>query len=174
MSLRSGKSVEARRVGTSLVAAFHKANPPLIWRFDLARNHSFTLVLRKSGDQWILGLAPGENEFHPVACFASHAEAEEAFVTVEKILATSPYAWVRTTLKFFGFVAGGGGVCALLFLLCLWGLEVIRGLETTHTTNQAFIDGSPISPSQPPKSAAAPVAKPGIPLPADEYLKPPP
>jgi hypothetical protein len=174
MRFRSEKSIKARRAGTSLVAAFHKANPPLIWRFDLARNHSFTLLMQKEKDQWVLGLAPSENEFHAIARFTSHADAKEAFVAVEKILARRAYAWIGTMLKVFSIVLAAVFICALLFLGILWGAELMRGIKTAPAVNQTFLNGVQLPTQSPNGPAPAPAIKPGVPLPADEYLRPPP
>ena len=133
------KAVEARKVGTSLVATFHRATPPLIWRFDLERNHSFTLTLQGEEGEWELGIASPRGEFHPVARFASREEAEESFNLVGDIMAAEPKPWWSAFIKGIGpgpFARAGPlgrrGVSAS------WsGADVLSNIGTARLTTAA-------------------------------------
>src|ERR1700722_15946366 len=105
MSLDSRHPVEARRIGNAVVAAFHKANPPLVWRFDLERNHSFSLALQGAEGDWQLGLTSSEKEFQAIAHFAERTDAERAFTETEKILAQGKSLWATVAMKILGVIA---------------------------------------------------------------------
>ena len=160
MGLISKKAVEAKRVGTSLVAAFHKANPPLVWRFDLERNHSFSLALQGTAGDWQLGLTTPTGEFQTVARFAERADAELAFTETEKVLAQGKPTATGILLKLFGVVA-------LIFV----GIIVFGYItEQNLLVKQHTVKSTAIVPAMP---TAKPVVKPGVPLPADDFLVPP-
>src|ERR1700733_6265128 len=86
MLLNTKKAVQAKLVGNTLVAVFRTSNPNLIWKFDLERNHSFTLALQGEEGDLELGVTSSKGEFYPIARFASQEDAEEAFTAVQKIL----------------------------------------------------------------------------------------
>ena len=78
------KKTEAKCNGSMLTVGFHAANPPLIWRFDLERNHSFTLALQGEDGDWELGVTSPKGDFYPVVHFAAREDAEEAFAGSKK------------------------------------------------------------------------------------------
>src|ERR1700722_5446352 len=119
MAFLSKKSVDAKRVGASLVAAFHKANPPLVWRFDLERNHSFSLALQGREGDWQLGLNSPSNDVQVVARFASRPDAEQAFAETEKILAQGKSLWTSAAMRILGVIA-----LLLMILLLIYGVLV--------------------------------------------------
>jgi len=100
--------------GSTLTASFNAANPPLIWRFDLERNHSFTLALHGENSEWELGVTSPKGEFYPIVHFAAREDAEEAFTRVECALSRRrmPLGFmVRVLLGFLvGVLAITGGV----------------------------------------------------------------
>jgi hypothetical protein len=166
MLLTSKKSVEAKCVGASLVAAFHNAEPPLVWRFDLRQNHSFTLALQGEDGAWVLGLAFPNGDFHTVARFATREDAGKAFAVIEKILAKNKHVWLDYLLKFFGVVFL---IAALVFAGMVVRNLILRSSENPATAgNAAPAASSYVSPNRPPE------IKSGVPLPADEFLRPPP
>lgn len=163
--MNSHKKPNVRRVGTSLVATFDKANPPLIWRFDLERNHSFTLAMQGQDGEWELGVTSVKGEFHPVARFPLREDAEEALETVSGALNGGGFAWLPKALKTIG-------VLLLLFLgaafLTTFVTQVIHPAANVaqQPLPEEFSDKTPPAPAPPPPPN-------GVPLSADEVLKPP-
>ena len=149
------KKTEAKCSGTMLTVGFHGANPPLIWRFDLERNHSFTLALQGEEGDWELGITTPKGDFYPVVHFTGREEAEEAFVKVEKVLARKKGA-ASLIVK------------ALLTVLAV-ALLIIVGviLFGRYVGHRPSVTSSAVS-------AAPPVIREGIPQSADDVLKPPP
>ena len=76
----------AKPIGQSLVATFHTASPPLIWQYDLEKNHSFTMTVQGEDGKWALGVTTPQGLFTPIAHFALRAEADEAFAVVERAM----------------------------------------------------------------------------------------
>jgi hypothetical protein len=175
------KNLDVRRVKTSLVATFAKANPPLIWRFDLDRNHSFTLALQGDDQEWELGVTSPKGEFNPIARFPSREDAEEALASVGAILSKGSFSWVASLFKTIG-------IGALVGVIILLGLSLVARMAQTHVAPPApapVVQGSVAPPPlSPPPAAPAPILNPasptsapaptgGIPMPADDVLKPP-
>ncbi|MGE3622367.1 MAG: hypothetical protein AB7H77_00650 [Bdellovibrionales bacterium] len=149
MMLKLNYNVEARVVGTTLVAAFHKSNPSIVWKFDLERNHSFTISLHAKDSDFELGVASPKGEFYSIARFPTYEDAEEALRAVQKALMTKKMdgKWLRRAL--FAVCA----VAAVLFMIAFIGYLLAGKM-----------------PSAPEK----PVVRNGVPLPADQVLRPPP
>lgn len=116
--MHARRNLDVRRVGASLVATFAKANPPLIWRFDLERNHSFTLALQGDDNEWELGVTSPKGEFTPVARFPLREDGEEALARVGAVLAKGRLGWVGGFLKTLG-------IAVLAFLIVLLGLSAV-------------------------------------------------
>ncbi len=158
MNLDSRQSVDVKRIDDALIAAFHRATPPMVWRFDLVRNHTFSLALQGDEGEWELGLTSPKGDFQPVARFALREDAEEAFIKVERILSRHQTAWLKVSARILGIIA-------LLLLIGILGF----GLTVGHGVWQSFTGksrGSDITSSSP---AAIP-AKPGSPVPADDFF----
>ena len=163
MAFLSKKAVDAKRVGDSLVAAFHKANPPLVWRFDLTRNHSFSLALQGQESDWQLGLTSPTGEFQSVAHFPARADAEEAFAETEKILAQDKRPWLSVLMKILGILA-----LLILVIALVFGILVGKAAMQLIPKTQSF------TPTASMPSNTQPSAPVGVPLPADQMLRPPP
>jgi predicted nucleic acid-binding Zn ribbon protein len=154
--MSSKKSVTVRQVGHTLVAAYDNANPPLIWKFDLERNHSFSLAMKGTDNGWELGVTSAKDEFHPVARFRSRDEAEEAFSKTQKALMGGKDNRWRT-------IAIGLIVVLALMLVVV----VLPLMGAVHNLNGKVHAASSTS-------SAEPEMKDGVPLDADQVLKPPP
>lgn len=155
--LTEKKSVEAKRLDNSLVAAFHRATPPLIWRFDLERNHSFTLALQGDDGEWELGMTSPKGEFHPVAHFNSRDDAEEAFFRVEQVLAKTPLTTGDKILR----------VLAVVAILSFVAFIAFYGIRQKHTGQMISYEAPLLGHIDSPKIES------GVPLTADEVLRPP-
>jgi len=152
------KKTEAKCNGDMLTVGFHGANPPLIWRFDLERNHSFTLSLQGEEGDWELGITTPKGDFYPVVHFVAHEDAEEAFIKVEKILAKR-----KGTAS---LIAKALLAVAALALLVVGGV-LLFGFYVGHRTSP-ILSSTTVAPTTPPSQI-----KEGVPLSADDVLKPP-
>jgi len=148
------KPVQAKLVGSTVVAAFRNSNPSIVWKFDLERNHSFTLALQGEEDDFELGVTSSKGEFYSVARFASREEAEEALLAIQKVLMKKKWSRLRTVLT------GAVGLFAIIvvysFLNNLAGHTVLRK--------------APVNTSAPNQPAQI---ENGVPMPADQVLQPP-
>ena len=89
-----------------LVAVFDKANPPVVWRFDLQRNHSFAMRLKTESDGWDIGVSSPDTDFLPVAHFAQENDARQAFDAVQKTLSYKRFSklWLGVKIVLAGIV----------------------------------------------------------------------
>jgi hypothetical protein len=151
-----------------LTVGFHNANPPLIWRFDLERNHSFTLALQGEDADWELGVTSPKGDFYPVAHFAAREDAEEAFVKLEKALSMKKAASSIVAKSLLALVAV---VVLVAAGVTLFGFYVSHKVGATSTT----VTLAAPSPAQPQTPAVIQLngLEPGVPLSADDVLKPP-
>jgi hypothetical protein len=171
MNLESRHPVEAKRIGTSLVAAFHRANPPLVWRFDLERNHSFSLALQGDEGEWELGLTSPKGDFQPVARFAVREDAEVAFIKVERILSKRDIAWFKLALKIVAVIVLLIAIAIpLSFFKIQWGSSQKSDTITSMTPSAAAPYAGMPEGAMPPQQPAPP-PKPGVPVSADDFLK---
>src|SRR5580704_16554799 len=99
MFLKRKKAVDAKRVGSTLVATFHNRDPSLIWTFDLERNHSFTVTLQGEEGDFELGVTSPKGEFYPVARFVTREDANEALQALQRVLMTGRFWWLSSALK---------------------------------------------------------------------------
>lgn len=153
MPFTRARKVRVKYAGPNLVAAFPAADPPLVWTFDLERNHSFTIALQGEEGDWELGLTSPKGEFYPVAHFRAREDADEALAKVQKVLMTRRFSVWMALARFVG--------CFLLlaFLLLMAGYFLVS----------SHIKGAGLIPS-----AAPPVKmEDGVPMPADQVLRPP-
>jgi hypothetical protein len=150
--LSAKKTVEVKQIGNTLVAVFHTSDPSLIWKFDLERNHSFTLALQGEEGDLELGVTSPKGEFYPIARFGAQEDADEAFAAVQKILMKGK----RGRLKTF-FVWFGGFIALAIVVLAA---SHYLGTRTSRMESVTGISGA----SQMPE---------GVPLPADQVLKQP-
>ena len=150
------KKTEARCSGTMLTVGFHTATPPLVWRFDLERNHSFTLSLQGDEGDWELCITSPKGDFYPVVHFAAREDAEEALEKVEKALARKKGSCSLLT-KALGFL----GVLAVLVVIgvILYGISANNALKQMSSS----LTGS----------TSSPTVEQGVPLSADDVLQPP-
>src|ERR1700733_14871189 len=109
MPLPSGKPVKAKKIGGSLIAAFPGANPPVVWKFDLEKNHSFTMALQGEDGDWELGVTSPRGEFYPVARFLAREDADDAFACAQKAMLKREYNIWRIV----------GPICLILLILLL-------------------------------------------------------
>ena len=164
----SKNSVKVRLVGNDLVAAFHSAQPPLVWKFDLERNHSFTVALQGEDGDWELGLNSTKGEFYPVAHFPLREDAEDALNKVQKILMKKRRSKIWGVLKF---------ILILVFLALI--VIVGGGYLIAHALPgmaSAVMRTTPMGPMNAPAQMMAPppvAPEPGVPQSADDVLKAP-
>jgi hypothetical protein len=166
------KSIKVKLVGTDLVAAFDSAEPALVWKFDLARNHSFTVALQGEEGDWELGVTSPKGDFYPVAHFLAREDAEEALHKIHKVLVKKQRSkYVGCLTLFVGFIV------LLLILIFVGGSLIQRVLLPISQTMSLPDMGesfSSVSPFTNAPSSAPPEIPNGVPLSADDVLKPPP
>lgn len=159
MSFFISKTISAKLVGSNLVATFPTANPPLIWKFDLERNHSFTIALQGENGDWELGITSPKGEFYPIAHFPAKEDAEEALGKVQKVLMKKKHSgfwcWVRRILGFLLFV---------VLVLVFWDVLADKIPSLTISTLRSAAG---------PKVSTMPGITPGMPVSADDVLQPP-
>jgi len=148
------KKTEAKCNGAMLTVGFHAANPPLIWRFDLERNHSFTLALQGDEGDWELGVTTPKGDFYPVVHFVAREDAEEALLKIEKILSRRKGTW---PLIGKALLMLAGAALLVVLVVTLFGLFI--GHKSTT------ISGLMPVPSV--------TMEDGVPMSADDVLKPP-
>jgi hypothetical protein len=158
------KKTQVKCSGMTLTAGFHAANPPLIWRFDLERNHSFTLALQGEEGDWELGVTSAKGDFYPVVHFLAREDAEDAFAKIEKALSRK-----RGTASYLlkAFLIVVGLAVAVVFGVIFFASYLMH--EATHP--MASILKKPTSMYAPP---AVVQPQEGVPQSADEVLQPPP
>jgi hypothetical protein len=159
--------VEARTEGSILVAAFHAATPPLVWRYDLARNHSFTLGIRESVNGWELGLSTLPAEFQPVAHFITYEDATQAIAQVEKALMKrgGHMGWFWPLMKILGGLILALVLGVILYLgFSLFNVTRVAGNMAASAVSSAAggMPAVPAAPKEPMRS--------GVPLSADDVL----
>ena len=152
------QKTEARLKGTLLTVGFHTAKAPLIWRFDLEQNHSFSLALRAVGEDWELGMTTAKGDFSPIAVFEDRDSAQEALMRVEKALSKKggPTALLFRAAGIITLIAS---VLALLAILSVLGIHYWGW----------WMNGAPTQTAAP----QAPVMREGAPMSADEVLQAP-
>jgi len=155
MFFSNKKPVEVKQVGQTLVAVFRTSNPGLVWKFDLVRNHSFTLALQGDEGDFELGITSPRGEFYPIARFGAREDADEAFAAVQKVLLKKKRGWLGCLLKWVG------GLVVLL-LIAILAIGIFLAVYRGQTISSLW-----------PSSAAAPEIRNGVPLPADQVLRPP-
>jgi hypothetical protein len=147
--LNTHKSVSAKMSGSTLVVSFQKSTPPLIWKFDLEKNHSFTVALQGEDNDLQLGVNSSRGEFTPIAHFSDRDSAEEAFMALQEILMKKQRGLGTTVLAVLG------GVFIIMIVVGAIGKIV------TSTQNKDV-------------SAGPQQITPGVAVPADKVLQPPP
>lgn len=153
------ESVTVKYVGSTLVAVFNKAEPPLVWNFDLDKNGQFSLSLQGEDKKWQIGVTSLKGEFNPIACFPRHEDALEAFTLVQKILMKGHRSsWTVQGLLSQAFVSAV--VVMFMFGMLVGFLHYERMKIASHMI-KASANGHSMEMEN------------GIPLPADEVLKPP-
>lgn len=162
--------VDARVVDQALVASFMNAEPPKVWRADMAKLNTATLELRSDAGRFRLVMIAQAGE-EDVAVFNSRDDGTAALQAVmQAMLGTAPAAAVAS--------APSAGVAAMpvkksgffkkLFKLVLWlmaigvTLIILAGLFMGDKTGQLI---SAINPGD------APIVAPGAAMPADEFFR---
>jgi len=155
------------RASTSpcIVVSFHKSDPHVVWQFDLGKNPNFTIMLRDGERGCNFGVTSPEGIFTPVAHFATREDAENAYAAVHKALMKQgccgiSSGWGRLALILVG-----------LFLLFVLFASIVHRTSSTGKGNAAPTAAPVAEEAKKPRAPA--VFKPGIPLPADDVLKPP-
>jgi hypothetical protein len=158
MGFAMKKKTLAKIKGSTLTVGFHSAKSPLIWRFDLDRNHSFTFSLQGDEGDWELGVTSVKGDFSPVAHFDEREDAEEALDIVEKTLSRKG-SGTTLVLKALGYVGLLAASTALVVFIIATALT-----HRAHDPHAALT----ANPSHPVVQEQD-----GVPMSADDVLQPP-
>lgn len=174
MSLFNSKNVTAKLVGHNLVASFGTANPPLVWQFDLERNHSFTIALQGEGGDWELGITSPKGEFYPIAHFPSREDAEEALNKIQKILLKKKRSWFWSLMRWLLILLFIGLIWVVFgFFKTLSPMLSLGDVNLGAVQNLAPAQMMPAQQPVIPRTVAPADIKPGVPLSADDILQAP-
>lgn len=146
-----------REPGYCLLASFENSVPPVVWRHDLAKNPTFSLSLRGSGDDWTLGITEHTQhkaDFVSIARFDNREEAEDAYAAVQKALFNKPFRL--------------GALVIPVVLLAVFLLVVYSFMTRNTDSNRG--ETAPVAPTSE-ISKPAPKKEFGVPLSADEVLQ---
>jgi len=155
--------VKVNVTGNVLVASFELSEPPTVWQFDLDKNHSFTLSLKRHDAGWDLGIASFGDEFLPIAYFENYDAAEAAIETVKKSI-IGRLGHRKLSYK-------NPIIAAILAMLALFfGLYSYAVVTYKADINQISTGVTP-NPAAVLNNNAPSDTKVGVPVPADELLK---
>lgn len=146
-----------------LTVFFKVSEPPLLWRWDLEKNHSFSLSLHRQEGEWELGVTVAGGEFQPVAHFDDYEAAEKALLSIEAALMEKTKGAASCSCLSSSFKVG---LVSLIVFVALAGAVFWSGhkktsVKTTVTTEQI----APVANESQDKGAQE-----GVPLSADEVL----
>lgn len=147
--------VKAKLVRQTLVAHFRTSTPPMIWRLDMEKNHSFALVIQGQDGAWELGLVSPKGDVSAVARFAARPDVDAAYAAVGKAMMSNPSSlrnWAARVL-----ITAGIAALALVGTLNLLALPAVLARKAVMTQTQ----------NRP--TASAPAM--GMPMNADDFLK---
>lgn len=140
--------------GRVLVAAFDHSNPPVVWRFDMDKNHSFALAIQGKEGDWHLGVWNPRGEFSSVARFEQRGDVDYALQKLrDTLLANGVSLWQEVTHAVVVTIAV---LSCLIFGLLLF----MRMVGGSTTPPQAMLQSS--APAA--LSAPAPDGPAGIPV----------
>jgi hypothetical protein len=149
--------VKARKIGTSLIVAYPEAMPPLVWKFDLEKNHSFTLALQGEEGDWELGVASPKGDFYQVARFLAREDAEKAFARTQNTL-----------------MNGGTNLWRLLGMVSMILVVVVALVVVGSFARTVLMHGESRSLETTAGALMPEGSKEGMPQSADQVLTPPP
>jgi hypothetical protein len=165
--------IDARVVGDALVASFMSAEPPKVWRADMAKLTVATMELRSDGGRFRLVLVAQTGD-EDVAVFTSRDDGTAALQAVMQAM-IGGVAPAASAAPAAGAAAPAsapapkkGGFFRFLLKMFLWlvaigvALLIFVGLFMGDKTVQMI---SAISPGD------APIVAPGASLPADEFFR---
>ena len=170
--------IDARVAGQALVASFMNAEPPKVWRADMAKLGAATLELRSDAGRFrLVMIAEGGEE--DVAVFNTREDGTAALQAVMRAMvegssapapaaaapaAVSPAAEAPAApaVKKKPGVLGFIGRVLVWMLAIVVVLVILAGLLLDNRQGQiADVLGTPSAPS----------ARPGVPTPADEFFR---
>jgi hypothetical protein len=166
--------VDARVVDQALVASFMNAEPPKVWRADMAKLNTATLELRSDAGRFRLVMITQGGE-EDVATFTTRDDGTAALQAVMQAM-LAPSGVVQASAAPVAAAAAAtaaapvkkGGFFKWLFKLVLWlvaifvALMILAGLFLGDKTGQLI---SAINPGD------APIVAPGTAVPADEFFR---
>ncbi|MDP2205321.1 MAG: hypothetical protein Q8K65_03355 [Alphaproteobacteria bacterium] len=165
--------VDARVVDQALVASFMNAEPPKVWRADMAKLNTATLELRSDAGRFRLVMITQGGE-EDVALFTTRDDGTAALQAVMHAMMGPPSTSAPAAVTSGAAAAPAaapvkkGGFFKWLLKLFLWlvaifvTLMILAGLFLSDKTGQLI---SAINPGD------APIVAPGTAVPADEFFR---
>lgn len=169
--------IDARVAGQALVASFMNAEPPKVWRADMAKLGAATLELRSDAGRFrLVMIAEGREE--DVAVFNTREDGTAALQAVMRAMveggsasapaAAAPAAAPAAEAPAAPAVKKKPGALGFIGRVLVWMLAIVvvlvilAGLLLDNRQGQiADVLGTPSAPS----------ARPGVPTPADEFFR---
>ncbi|MGB4101417.1 MAG: hypothetical protein WBK91_05875 [Alphaproteobacteria bacterium] len=161
---REKSNVSAEIVGNTLVASFRASNPPILWRLDMEKNHSFTLSIQKPAEDWELGVMSPKGEFAVVARFDERHEVDQAFTAVETAMFRNPHSTGAKVWRISMMVAAILAVTMIGFIV----YSVVQTALNPDVMRRAAAARPAAAAGA--TAATAPTLKSGVPADADAVL----
>lgn len=162
---------EARIVGDALVVSFAGAEPPRLWRADLARVSSAAMELRQEDNGTAALVVTADGRAETVAQFAARDAGIEALQAVSRAMMDMPQGAMMNAPQNGAAPRAGkktfGGFFAFLAKLLLWIVAVIVALFILAVLLLTSAPKGLVS--TPPDHVALPVPS-GAPVTADELF----
>lgn len=169
MTVNAAAQVDARVVDTALIASFMNAEPPKVWRVDMAKLNTATLELRNDASLYRLFMISPSGE-EEVALFKSREDGTAALQSVMNAMlgGAAPVQAVPAQAAVTAAAPVKGGFFKTLFKVILWmiaivvAIVILSGLFIGDKTAQMF---SAIA------TQDTQVMREGAPVSADDFFK---
>ena len=152
--------VQAKLTSRVLLVSIESADLPLVWQWDVEKNHTYVATLRRCESGWDLGVVLPQQEFAQIAHFENYETAETALTVVRQALMKGACQSKRRILRWVVIIA-----LAFLVLRFVPGL-MLRLLHAPSSLRQEQMT----SETQQPKQVEV---LQGVPQAADDVLKAP-
>jgi hypothetical protein len=181
----SKPEVRAKVVDHTLVATFRTSNPPIVWRMDLEKNHSFAVAIQKRDEDWELGVMSPKGDFTVVARFDDRAAVDQAMSEVEAAMFSNPNSTGIKVWRVSAMTAAMVGIIIIGYtLLTSFGTANLGPMANVPPSQVMAVRAPALPASQPVMERSAPLqtqtvppATPtatAIPTPATATAAPPP
>lgn len=162
---RTAAKLIERQSGHCIVASFVESSSPVICQIGLGGGQDIIISLREDNEIWTIGTIDKSGAFKAIAKFDNVKDAEDAYASLQKavlkgksFLQTNIGRWLASILIAFILLLLVDSVFNIVAEVKSVGSSKIQQTEQTTTSSDQM---------------ASPEQKVGVPIPADEVLKPP-